>query len=119
MNTTGAVRMTRTKLAVAAAALMGLVLTGCSGGSDLKGEYFSEEGQLIIDGSSVVFYKFGCPANSPKSGDKALIEKEPSAEGQITDDSTQVIWNSDDRTSTAIASAGRHRSASARQAIQG
>lgn len=102
-------RRKRTGLLTGLSVLL-LALTACSSGpatevaddvkasseSSIDGEYYSEEGQLVISGSEMTYYKFGCPPDSPEPGDEAIIEDEPSAEGQITDDGTQVILASDD-----------------------
>lgn len=68
-------------------------LVACSGGSGLDGEYYDEEGQLVIQGDSVAFYPFGC---SDAVEGEAVLERVPSAEGELSKDGAQVVWASDD-----------------------
>ncbi|WP_309082308.1 hypothetical protein [Zhihengliuella sp.] len=68
-------------------------LVACSGGSGLSGEYYDDEGQLVIQGDSVAFYPFGC---SDAVEGEAVLESEPSAEGGLSEDGAQVVWASDD-----------------------
>ncbi|WP_425831675.1 hypothetical protein [Kribbella sp. DT2] len=68
-----------------------LVLAGCGGDSDgLSGEYYDKEGQLVIDGSSVAYYAFGCE-QAGKSN--AVIKSEASSSGELSKDGDQVIWS--------------------------
>jgi hypothetical protein len=68
-----------------------LVLAGCGGDFDgLSGEYYDKEGQLVIDGSSVAYYAFGCE-QAGKSN--AVIKSEASSSGELSKDGDQVIWS--------------------------
>lgn len=91
---------TRTAALVAGIAGLTLTLTACGGGSGLDGEYFAEDGKLVIDGSSVTYRAFDCPDGpSVTRGDPidpAVLEDEPSAMGELSDDGTQIRWASDD-----------------------
>lgn len=92
--------LTRPLAAYGAVACMALLLTGCAGGNEANGEYYlvpdrddRVEAQLVIDGSDVAVYSFECAEGED---DRAVIEEEPSATGQLTDDGTQVVWSSED-----------------------
>ena len=87
---------TKTKKTIAYwAAGIGLIvgLVACSGGPAPSGEYYNDEGRLVVQGDSVAFYPFGC---SDSARGVAVIETDPSAEGQISGDGSHVLWNSDD-----------------------
>jgi hypothetical protein len=77
--------------AAAVLSALAFVLTGCGSGSDgLSGEYYDKEGQLVIDGSSVAYYSFGCE-QAGKSN--AVIESEASSSGELSKDGDQIIWS--------------------------
>lgn len=98
MDTTRTVHVTRTSLAASAAALVAAmaILTGCgansgSGSSGLEGAYYSDAGRLTIKDSTVTYHDFECDNNGFPE-----IEAEPSASGELTEDSKQIVWASDD-----------------------
>ena len=68
-------------------------LVACSGGPGPSGEYYNDEGRLVVHSDSVAFYPFGC---SDSTRGVAVIATDPSAEGQISGDGSHVLWNSDD-----------------------
>lgn len=68
-------------------------LVACSGGPSPSGEYYNDEGRLVVQGDSIAFYPFGC---SDSAGGAVVIETYPSAEGEISEDGSHVLWNSDD-----------------------
>lgn len=80
------------------------VLTGCSSGSDgPSGEYYDKEGQLVIDGSSVAYYEFGCEKPGKSN---AVIDSEATASGELSKDGGQVIWSDGKGTGKVTASKG-------------
>lgn len=81
---------TRTASLLAGVAGLALMLTACGGGSALEGEYFAEDGKLVIDGNSVTYRPIRC------GGDEAWIEEEPTAEGELNEEGTAVRWASDE-----------------------
>ncbi|MFK4087234.1 hypothetical protein ACI2LF_24215 [Kribbella sp. NPDC020789] len=88
------IRLRKQGFVISAAATLSalvLVLAGCGGDSDgLSGEYYDKEGQLVIDGSSVAYYAFGCE-QAGKSN--AVIKSEASSSGELSKDGDQVIWS--------------------------
>jgi hypothetical protein len=77
-------------------------LTGCGGGSDgLSGEYYDKEGQLVIDGSSVAYYSFGCE-QAGKSN--AVVESEASSSGELSREGDQIVWSNGKGTGKVTAS---------------
>lgn len=83
-------------------AALAFALTGCSGGSDsLSGEYYDKDGQLVIDGSSVTYYPFGCE----KAGkSNAVIKSEASSSGELSKEGDQIVWTNGKPTGKVTAS---------------
>lgn len=86
-------KIKRTAAIAALTLTSALALAACSGGSGLDGEYYSNSGQLVIDGTAVAFYSFEC---SETENGVAVIAPNPDAEGELTEDGTQVLWDTDE-----------------------
>lgn len=78
------------------------VLVGCgSGFDDLSGQYYDKEGQLVIDGSAVAYYEFGC--DKANKG-KVIIDSEPTSSGELSKEGDQIIWSAGEGTGRVTAS---------------
>jgi hypothetical protein len=99
------IRLRKQRLVVPTAVLLStfaVVLTGCGGGSDgLSGEYYDKEGQLVIDGSSVAYYSFGCERTGKNNAD---IEREALSSGELSKEGDQIIWSNGKGTGKVTAS---------------
>lgn len=82
----------RTRIAATAAVLAGLTLTLAGCGSAADGDYFHEYGKLTVDGSSVTYFRFDCS----ESSNEAVVNEESDATGTLNDESTSIMWASDD-----------------------
>lgn len=78
---------------IAAGVALAAALSGCSAGPGLDGTYYSDDGQLVVEGTAVTYYAFGC---SETQRGVAVLYEEPSAEGTLTDDGEHVVWKTDD-----------------------
>jgi hypothetical protein len=101
------IRLRKQGIMIPAAAVLSVltfVLVGCgSGADDLSGQYYDKEGQLVIDGSSVAYYAFGCE-RAGKSN--AVIKSDASSSGELSKDGDQVIWSNGKGTGKVTASKG-------------
>lgn len=98
------IRLRKQGLVVPAAAVLSalaFVLTGCSSSGSLSGEYYDNDGQLVIDGSAVAYYEFGC--DKANKG-KVIIDSEPTSSGELSKGGDQIIWSAGEGTGRVTAS---------------
>lgn len=78
---------------IAAGFALAAALSGCSAGPGLDGTYYSDDGQLVVAGTSITYYAFDC---SESERGVAVLDNEPSAQGTLADDGEHVVWKTDD-----------------------
>lgn len=94
--------LARTASLLGAAGMLALTLSACGGeasvasdgasssSSGLDGVYYNEDGRLTISGDRLVYERAICDKGTFRYKD------EPYGQGSLTDDKTQVVWDSDD-----------------------
>lgn len=70
-------------------AVLGLTACGSGPSNALDGEYYSNKGQLVIDGGNLEFHEYICD----KQKRAAVIDDLPAATGKVNEDGTQVVWD--------------------------